>query len=119
MITGWARATKIATTLAPAALVVFGELSIGCGPAPGYEPEPRMPVGYTPITEPATSEELSARAEAQQQQAEVAANGDIAVGTDNTEYADTDPSALTEFKPALDGHGAWVDDSTYGTATTR
>lgn len=28
---------------------------------------------------------------------------------------DTDPSALTTFKPALDPYGRWVSDSTYGT----
>ena len=32
-----------------------------------------------------------------------------------TEVQDTDPSALTTFKPALDPYGAWVADSTYGT----
>jgi len=31
------------------------------------------------------------------------------------EFADTDPSALTDFKPALDPHGTWVEDPTYGT----
>jgi hypothetical protein len=34
------------------------------------------------------------------------------------EYAETDPSALTDFRPALDPHGTWVDDPTYGTAWT-
>jgi hypothetical protein len=32
------------------------------------------------------------------------------------EYPDTDPSALTDFRAALDPHGAWVADPTYGTA---
>jgi hypothetical protein len=31
------------------------------------------------------------------------------------EYADTDPSALTDFRPALDPHGAWGEDPVYGT----
>ncbi|HYJ09628.1 MAG TPA: DUF6600 domain-containing protein [Polyangiaceae bacterium] len=31
------------------------------------------------------------------------------------EVADTDPTALTTFKPALDPYGRWVSDSTYGT----
>jgi len=133
MRTAWTRATKI---LATTALVAVGALSIGCGPAPGYETqEPRVPVGYTPVEgpEPATSEELAARAQAAQQaqQAEqqgandpqaVAAmpsqNGDVVVGADNNEYTDTDPSALTEFRPALEGHGQWVDDPTYGTVWT-
>lgn len=34
------------------------------------------------------------------------------------EYADTDPSALTDFRPTLDPHGTWVDDPTYGTTWT-
>jgi hypothetical protein len=45
-----------------------------------------------------------------------AASGDEqAVAVTADEYADTDPSALTDFSPALDPHGAWVDDPTYGT----
>ena len=31
------------------------------------------------------------------------------------EYADTDPSALTDFRQPLDAHGSWVQDPTYGT----
>jgi hypothetical protein len=34
------------------------------------------------------------------------------------EYSDTDPSALTDFRPALDPYGSWVDDPAYGTAWT-
>jgi hypothetical protein len=41
---------------------------------------------------------------------------DLAVPVSGDAYADTDPSALTDFRGALDGHGAWVDDTTYGTA---
>jgi hypothetical protein len=32
-----------------------------------------------------------------------------------SDIPDTDPSALTTFRPALDPYGAWVSDSTYGT----
>jgi len=35
------------------------------------------------------------------------------VGQD--QYADTDPSALTDFKSTLDPYGKWTDDATYGT----
>jgi hypothetical protein len=31
------------------------------------------------------------------------------------QYADTDPSALTDFRSTLDPYGAWQDDPTYGT----
>lgn len=34
------------------------------------------------------------------------------------EYADTDPSALTDFRATLDPHGSWVDDPSYGTVWT-
>ncbi|HEY8040439.1 MAG TPA: DUF6600 domain-containing protein [Polyangiaceae bacterium] len=34
------------------------------------------------------------------------------------EYADTDPDALTDFRPALDPHGTWADDPAYGTVWT-
>jgi hypothetical protein len=33
-------------------------------------------------------------------------------------YADTDPSALTDFHTTLDPYGTWVDDSSYGTVWT-
>lgn len=116
MSSAWRDAT---TMLATMAVVAVGALSVGCGPAPGYEPEPRMPVGYTTMQgEPPTSEELAARAEARQNasvDAVAEANGEVALGAEGEQYADTDPSALTEWKPALEGHGQWVDDSTYGT----
>jgi hypothetical protein len=34
------------------------------------------------------------------------------------EYADTDPSALSEFRAALDPNGTWDDDPSYGTVWT-
>jgi hypothetical protein len=86
-------------------------LAIGCG---RYEPEaeyPQQPVDY--VAPPPSS---AADPAAQQESAAPAVGGrEIAIGVDDSEYADTDPSALTEFEPALDGHGQWVNDSTYGT----
>jgi len=99
--------------LAAGAIAVVGALSIGCGPAPGYEHEARMPRGYVALQqEPISSENLAA-----QEQARLSAGGEVVVGgdADADEYTDTDPSALTEWKPVLEGHGTWVDDSTYGT----
>jgi hypothetical protein len=34
---------------------------------------------------------------------------------DANDYADNDPSALTDFRQALDPYGSWVDDPQYGT----
>lgn len=42
-------------------------------------------------------------------------SGETLIGAGGDEYADTDPSALTDFRGALDPHGQWVDDPTYGT----
>ncbi len=104
-----------------AAALVFGAFTVGCGPAPGYEPEPRVPEGYAPL-EPgrraASAEELQMQAQLRvdaQNRAAAGQGGDVQIGESADEYTDTDPSALTEFKPALDGHGQWENDSTYGT----
>ena len=114
-MTTWFDSERISKLVGAAAVVLAGALSVGCGPAPGYEPEPRMPGAYSPRNgenaEPLSSEELAARYEADQR-----AQGEIAIGASQSEeYSDTDPSALTEFKPALEGHGQWIDDPTYGT----
>lgn len=43
-------------------------------------------------------------------------NTDVAIGADAAaSYADTDPSAVTEFREPLAPYGTWVEDSTYGT----
>jgi hypothetical protein len=51
--------------------------------------------------------------------AQVDGDGDqpVDVPTDDA-YADTDPSALTDFRDALDPYGQWVDDPTYGMVWT-
>ena len=43
---------------------------------------------------------------------------DAQVGLAGDAYADTDPSALTDFSSTLDPHGTWVDDPIYGTIWT-
>jgi len=43
------------------------------------------------------------------------AGGSAVLESEQDEYEDTDPSALTEFRATLDSHGAWVEDPTYGT----
>lgn len=83
-------------------VVVVGLLSVGCG---AYEPEPEFPEFRYVAPTPASSAELAARRRAQPE----------AVDDDASEYSDTDPSALTEFRTALEGHGSWIDDASYGT----
>jgi hypothetical protein len=92
--------------LAAAALLLA--TASGCGP---YEREPEVPEGYRPAyQEPLTNEQLAARASS-----DAEARARMVGAEDEDEYGDTDPTALETFKPALDGHGTWVDDPTYGT----
>jgi hypothetical protein len=44
-----------------------------------------------------------------------ASANDVTIGADSAQYSDTDPSALTDFKPALDPYGTWEDVPNYGT----
>jgi hypothetical protein len=44
--------------------------------------------------------------------------GDVVDVPPGDEYADTDPSALSDFRPALDPYGSWADDPTYGMVWT-
>ena len=43
------------------------------------------------------------------------ADGTVVIGDNGSEYSDTDPSALTDFRSTLDPYGTWADDETYGT----
>ncbi len=95
-------------------MVAFALVGGGCGP---WEPEPQTAASYRvppPEPRPATSEELSVQAAAREQAA-WDGEGEVAVGASADEYVDTDPSALTDFKPVLAPYGTWVDDGTYGT----
>lgn len=98
------------TAFSTSAVVAVGVFSVGCGP---YE-EADYPQQYQYVAPPPpTAAELAAQQQAREQAA--AESREILIGADSDEYSDTDPSALTEFKPALEGHGTWVDDATYGT----
>jgi len=43
------------------------------------------------------------------------AGQEVSLDAPDDQYADTDPSALTDFKATLDPYGTWDDDPTYGT----
>jgi hypothetical protein len=67
---------------------------------------------------------LADDAQEQQQSAEEVAGAGPGVGTVGPEgqgdpiadsYADTDPSALTDFHSTLDPYGQWIEDPNYGT----
>jgi hypothetical protein len=46
------------------------------------------------------------------------ASGEYTIGVDPDGYDDDDPSALTDFRSALDPNGSWADDPTYGMVWT-
>ncbi len=56
----------------------------------------------------------SASDSATEQDAKPAPAPDESKSVASTQYSDTDPSALTDFRPTLDPYGAWVKDPTYG-----
>jgi len=111
-------------------------LLMGCG-AEDYESEAaypaaqtQPPIGYTPpATQVAASQPTFAPppVPAQVEQPRQP-QGDVTVGEEaappppaeagygpDDQYPDQDPSALTDFRSALDPYGTWVDDPTYGT----
>lgn len=107
----WLRLTVLAMVglgvLLPAA-PAFAQQSDGgwFDPPPTPEPAP-SPARPEPASAPYPAEAPSAP-----QRVELnAAPTPVA----QTDVEDTDPSALTTFRPALDPYGDWVNDSTYGT----
>jgi hypothetical protein len=85
------RIARVTLALAAACAVAWGVPSSShAQTAPGEEVDPNAEAA------PAPGDETEAPADA-----------DV--------YQDTDPSALTDFRDALDPHGAWVDDPIYGT----
>jgi hypothetical protein len=70
------------------------------------------------LASPADARADDARAGGASDEAAPSTEGDAQVGIPEDAYADTDPSALTDFQSTLDPHGTWVDDPTYGTVWT-
>jgi len=86
----------------------FGAFGSGCDKSSeGTEPPAASAsASASPAAEPAASAAASA------QPAAAAAPDDQAGAGDD--YADDDPSAVTDFKPVLDPHGTWKEDPKFG-----
>lgn len=84
----------------PAWLSLVAALVMGCAEEPLPPPSHPYPL---PDPRPATSADEGR---------------EVAVGVDDDAYADTDPSALSDFRTPLEGHGTWSEDPTYGTVWT-
>jgi hypothetical protein len=81
----------------------------------GYTPPANVPVPPPPAPPSGAPAAQGAPAQPAQADGEGPAQ-DVAIGgQDGDEYADTDPSALTDFRSTLDPYGSWSEDPTYGT----
>jgi hypothetical protein len=112
-----------------AALAALSPLLAGCGeddydrqaayPQPiGYTAPPSYPTGAqvtTAPTEPPPPPPAQIPLPPQGGEDGVADGTQPMQPAPGEDYADTDPSALTDFRNALDPYGSWVDDPTYGT----
>jgi hypothetical protein len=106
-----------------AALIVLFSVVTGCaaqadeGPGGQYPTGPIGVPGTPAVAPPSADGEVVIGAPGasygQPGQAEDGVADDGAA--DGDEYADTDPSALTDFQSALDPYGQWVQDPNYGT----
>ncbi len=88
-----------------ACVTVAAAASARFSSAQPYEPDPNAPYPSEPYpSEPYPSEPYPSEAPPTEPYA-----GDV-----GDYYADTDPSALTDFRSVLDPYGSWVVDPTYG-----
>jgi hypothetical protein len=87
---------------------------VGCAEAVPVEAQYPTPLAQASSPTPASIEQAAVAVDSEGFEG----GQEIAIGVDNEEYADADPSALTEFKPALDPYGAWAEDPNYGTVWT-
>src|SRR5579859_6476331 len=88
---------RIATLFLLAPLLLLALVACEEAPPPAYPPVP------PPDPAPPAAAEQAPPAQ------------DIPIGVDADAYADTDPSALTDYRATLEPYGTWVDDPDYGT----
>jgi hypothetical protein len=94
-----------AMRLVPSLLVAVASMGlVACGSMSEYE---RVEAPIAPLPTPAAPQ--SAYSD------EAPAPAPAAPPASTETFEDTDPSAISDFKPVLDQHGIWVDDPNYGT----
>jgi hypothetical protein len=81
--------------------------TIGYSAPPSTPPAQVAPPPPAPVAPPAQDDE--------DEDEDGAAVAPAAPAPGDDEYADTDPSALSDFRSTLDPYGTWRDDPTYGT----
>ena len=87
-------------------LALLAPFAAGCGGAD---------VSTPPVTAQAQIDVNAQVPPPPQVDATAAADTTGAADASGDAYDDNDPAALNDFHPALDSHGQWVDDPTYGT----
>jgi len=90
-------------------------------PPPGAPPMPTAPppgVTLGPTGPPPGYPSSAAAAIDASAPAVSYASGEYAIGVDPDSYDDSDRSALTDFRAALDPYGSWADDPAYGMVWT-
>ena len=91
---------------------------LASSPPPSAPGEAPIPIDVTPSQPPAPPppppQEIVPGSTTEEEYQAGPGDGSLSAN----EYADTDPSALTDFRPALDPYGSWVDDPNYGTVWT-
>ena len=112
----WEEAMNLRSTPLCAIGLLLASLTVHCEPRDELAP-PATPSGSPSLLPPppeAAPVEPSQESPAQDGDEAKYASGEVAVGAEKDAYDDDDPTALTDFHAALDPHGSWVDDSTYG-----
>jgi hypothetical protein len=108
------RLVRAAVAAVALALVLLGSpVSQAQDAEPATEAE-QWEVGPEPEDEPADVEPRQAAGVAQPEPRQPAPAPRTAAPAGQTEYADTDPRALTDFEPELRPYGVWVNDPRYG-----
>jgi len=100
------RIASFCVTLLAAALTTHCELA--------DEPQPVAPQNAM-IPPPPADVAPSAPPQGTSADGTMYSSGEVAIGAEQDGYDDDDPAALSDFHEALDQHGTWVDDPTYGT----
>jgi hypothetical protein len=113
----WGEAMKFRSTPLGGIGLLLASLAVHCEPHDQFSP-PATPNGspnLPPPPEPVAAGESQDTPAAPEGDATMYSSGEVTVGAEKDTYDDDDPAALTDFHAALDTHGSWVDDSTYGT----
>jgi hypothetical protein len=108
----WGYAMRLSRIASVSFVLLVSAGGVDCEPKDKFSP-PATPPPPPPPPEPAGESPAPPQASGDGEYAYT--SGEVAVGAEADGYDDDDPAALSDFRPALEPYGTWVDDSTYGT----